>query len=126
MALNEQEKTLVRYYMGYPGVSRVRLISLGIPDVTQTNFITEFNMDNILVEAEPLIRHSLQELQCIESKMSELRRSMEVKSIVGSMQFDYETAFERLREEFVQWVCTLADNLGAPVNPFGNRLNRFN
>lgn len=122
MALNEDEKTAIRYYMGYPQVSTAALLSLGNPDKAQLNFIVEFNMDHILPRVEKWIRRILQELQCIEDEMSTTRRSLEIRGVVGSVQLRSGDALEDLDFEYRKWVAQLEDTVGAPSNPFSNRL----
>lgn len=125
MALNEDEKNAVRYYMGYAQINTAAAISLGVPDKTQLNFIVEFNMRFLNPIAEPRVRRSIQELECIEEELSRTRRGVEVKSVTGSVQFQHQEAFDILKEQYVDWVGTLADTLGAPVNQFSNRLARM-
>lgn len=122
MALNEEEKTAVRYYLGYPQVSTAALLSLGNPDKSQLNFIVEFNMQHILPRVEKWIRRILQELQCIEDQMSTFRGSLEIRGVVGSVQLRSGDALEDLDFEYRKWVGQLADQIGAPENPFSNRL----
>lgn len=122
MALNEDEKTAIRYYLGYPQVSAAALLSLGNPDKSQLNFIVEFNMENVLLRVERWIRRILQELQCIEDQMSTFRGSLEIRGVVGSVQLRSGDALEDLDFEYRKWVAQLSDQIGAPVNPFSNRL----
>lgn len=122
MALNEDEKTAIRYYMGYPQVSTAALLSLGNPDKSQLNFIVEFNMQHVLPGVEKWIRRILQELQCIEDQMSTFRGSLELRGVVGSVQFRSGDALGDLDFEYRKWVGQLCDQIGAPPNPFSNRL----
>ena len=125
MALNEAERSAIRHYMGFPQVVQAVLISFGVPDKTQLNFVLETNMGKVLPEAEPRVRRSLQELECIEEQMSSFRPSLELKAVTGSVQFRTGEAMMDLEETYKDWVGTLADLLGSPVNPFSNRLNRM-
>ncbi len=123
--LNEEEKTAIRYYLGYPQVSTAALLSLGNPDKSQLNFILEFNMQHILPRAEKWIRRILQELQCIEDQLSQFRTQLPVRGVVGSVQLRAGDALEDLEMQYRHWVGALTDIVGAPPNPFSNRLRSF-
>lgn len=123
--LNEEEKTAIRYFLGYPQVSTAALLSLGNPNATQLNFIVEFNMDHILPRAEKWIRRILQELQCIEDQLSEFRGQLPVRGVVGSVQLRAGDALQDLEQQYRHWVGALTDTVGAPANPFSNRLRAF-
>jgi hypothetical protein len=123
--LNEEEKTAIRYYLGYPQVSTAAALSLGNPDKTQLNFILEFNMQHILPRAEKWIRRCLQELQCIEDQLSTFRGQLPIRGVVGSVQLRAGDALEELEQQYRHWVGALTDVVGAPENPFSNRLRHF-
>ena len=125
MALNEEEKTAIRYYLGYPQVSTAAALSLGNPDKTQLNFIVEYNMQHILPRAEKWIRRILQELQCIEDQLSTFRVQLPVRGVVGSVQLRAGEALEELEDQYRHWVGALSDTVGAPANPFSRRLRAF-
>jgi hypothetical protein len=122
---NDDEKAAIRYYLGYPGISQSRMLSLGIPDASQLQFILELNFDNVLPSHEPYIRRALQELGCIEDQQSKLRGSLGVTHVVGSVKLDTVGALEALDDQFVNWTCKLSDLLGAPPNVFSNTNNRL-
>ena len=123
--LNEEEKTAVRYYLGYPQVSTAALLSLGNPSKTQLNFILEYNMEHVLPRVEKWIRRCLQELQCIEDQMSSFRGSLEIRGVVGSVQLRSGEALEDLEWQYRAWVAQLCDQIGAPANPFSQRLQLY-
>ena len=125
MALNEKEKAACRYYLGYPGLSNSASISLGVPDKSQLNFILETNMNNLLPEHEPRVRRAIQELECIEDQTSKMRPGLELRAVVGSVQFAGGAGIDDVWEEYVRWVNALADTLGSPPNPFSDRLRRL-
>lgn len=122
---NEEEKVAIRYYLGYPQVSTAAVLSLGNPDKTQLNFILEFNMQHILPRAEKWIRRTLQELQCIEDQLSQFRGQLPIRGVVGSVQLRAGDALEDLEQQYRHWVGALTDTVGAPANPFSNRLRSF-
>lgn len=123
MALNEDEKNACRYYMGYPQIAVAASISFGVPDLSQLNFIMETNMNNVLPKAEARVRRCLQELECTEEQLSKFRPNLELRGVVGSVQFAGQDGMDALERQTVQWTARLADALGAPVNPFSNHLN---
>lgn len=122
MALTDEEKQAVRYYMGYPALTTSFGVSLGLVDKTNLNFILEGNMNRIIEDGEKWVRRSIQELQCIEDKRSSIRSNIEVRRVTGSLEFDMELGYQLLDDDEIYWVSRLADTLGAPSNPFGNRL----
>lgn len=125
MALNEEEKTAIRYYLGYPNISTAAALSLGNPDKTQLNFILEYNMQHVLPRAEKWIRRCVQELQCIEDQLSQFRVQLPVRGVVGSVQLRAGEALAELEDQYRHWVGALTDLVGAPPNPFSNRLRMF-
>lgn len=123
--LNEEEKTAIRYYLGYPQISTAAALSLGNPDKTQLNFILEYNLEHVMPRVEKWIRRCIQELQCIEDQMSKVRGSLEVRGVVGSVQLRSGDALEDLEFQYRAWVAQLSDQVGAPPNPFSNRLRLY-
>lgn len=124
MALNAAERERVRYHLGYLNTTVARSISLGIPSASQPLFILEGNMDTLLPEALPGVRRCIQELDCIEDKMSEVSRSVGVKK-TGGVELRGQEAFDMLERQYVHWAKQLGDTLGSPLNPFGQRLSEF-
>lgn len=122
MALNEEEKNACRYYLGYPQISTAAAISLGVPDKTQLNFVLELNMQNVLPVAEKWVRRALQELQCIEDQLSKQRQSLELRAVTGAVHFRGGEGMDDVWFEYRRWVEALSDTLGAPPNPFSNRM----
>jgi len=125
VALNDAEKERVRYHMGYLNVGVPRTISLGVPSAGQPQFILESAMNDILPDGEPGVRRCIQELDCIEDQLSKFRSSLEVKKTGGGVELRGREAFDILGDQYVDWASQLADTLGSPLNPFGQRLARF-
>lgn len=125
MALNDAEKERIRYHMGYLNVGQSTTISLGVPSSSQPQFILDRTMDNVLPAAEPGVRRCIYELDCIEDQMSKFRGSLEVKKTGGGVELRGREAFDILEEQYVKWAKQLGDTLGAPLNPFGQRLADF-
>lgn len=125
MALNEKEKAAIRNYMGYPQVATAAIISLGLPDKSTYNFIIENNMQNVLAEGEAHIRHALQQLGCIEEQITQARSNLQLAAVTGAVRFRGGDGTADLWEQYNMWVAQLADLLGAPPNPFSDRLRRI-
>lgn len=122
MALSEAEKQACRYYLAYPQISQAHALSLGIPDTTQLNFILEGNLNEVLEIAEPWVRRAIQELQCIEDQQTKVRQSIEVAQVTGSVRLRSSEALYDLDDRYKHWVAKLSDSLGAPPNPFSNKM----
>ena len=126
MALSEQEKQAIRYYLGYPSIVQGAALSLGVPDKTQLSFILELNMQDVLEISEPWIRRCIQELQCIEDQQTKVRGSLEVAQVTGSVRLRSGEAMDDLDDSTRRWVSKLSDILASPPNPFGNNMARLN
>lgn len=117
MALSNAEKERVRYHLGYMSTNMSSSLSLGVPSVSQLQFILERQMVSLLVDAEPGVRRAIQELDCIEDQQSSFRRSLEVLS-TGDVKIRGADAFAELDIQYSRWCQRLADTLGSTINPF--------
>lgn len=128
MALSTDERQLCRKHLGYMSVKARRTFALGVPAIAPVLYVLESAMDDVLEVAEPDIRQSLAELECILKQKSDLRRTAVVRSIGGAsaggigFRPDGE-AQDILDREYRWWQTFLADQLGVDPNPF-SRLTR--
>ena len=119
MPLTKAEKERVRYHLGYLNISQGAALSLGVPSASQTQFILESAMNDLLPEGEPGVRRCIQELDCIEDQNSTFRSSLEIIRS-GSTHIRGSGAFDELERQYSRWAQKLADTLGSPLNPFSS------
>lgn len=122
MALTLEERAKIRYHLGYLNTNVGHALALGLVSASQLLFIVERNMDSLLNEAEFLVRRAVSELDCIEDQLSASRENYATRR-VDEVHFDTNQE-GRLQDQYLQWSDTLADLLGATINPFSKR-HRF-
>lgn len=119
MALNAAERDRVRYHLGYQSVQQAASIQFGMPAATQTSFLVETAMNNIMAVAEERIRSYLNVLDGIESKLVCAQDRLAADTLEGLKLRGGEP--DMLEDEYRRWAYRLADILGCPLNPFSKR-----
>jgi hypothetical protein len=117
MALTDQEKVAIGYHLGYPNTTMAYGLPGGFTTSGPFSFAFSNAVDNLKPSSEAFVRRCVQDLQCIEDKMTELRRDLGVKK-VGNIELDIEGALGELEVQYRNWGKKLADLLGVPINPF--------
>jgi hypothetical protein len=115
------ERARVRYHLGYPSVQSNSNIGLGFVAFTQSLFLVEKSMDNLLDEAVPIVRDHIAQLDTINVQIADSRKRMratELKDI--KLREDESTA---LRREYAYWAKSMADVLGCPINAYSEKFS---
>jgi hypothetical protein len=117
MAMTEQEKVAVAYHLGYAGTEFAPGLNGGFVTSGPFSFAFTQAITNLRPAAEPFIRRCISEMQCIEDKMTELRRDIGVVK-VGGIELNTLDAMGELEAQYKNWGKKMADLLGVPRNPF--------
>jgi hypothetical protein len=119
--LSDEEKSRIRYYLGYPVAVDVSTFTLGIPAVAQTLFILEGQMNKVPEAAVGLVRNCVAVLDGIEAQLVEAQGYFAATRVDSININDRHT--EKLDEESRKWVMKLAELLGSPINIYSTRFN---
>ena len=122
MALTDEEKQRVRYFLGYPSVAPAVGINFGIPKPIQTLFLVEVAMNNLLPVAEDKVRSILNIMDGIECRLVDAQERLAAKSLDNLTMRADET--DALEGEYYRWGGRLADTLGVPFYAYSNRYKR--
>jgi hypothetical protein len=117
--LSLQERAKVRHHLGYPNVSAMASIQLGVPKPLQTMFLVESAMDKVLEEYIPTIRERIATLDSIECQLIDGQKYLAVNRM-GELEIRKEH-LAMLESEYKRWAFRLAEDLGVPVYPFATR-----
>jgi len=117
--LTDEEKTKVRFHLGYPNVTRMTVLTSELPAPRQLGFLLEPAMDALLPDAVALVRQIICQMDKIECQLFESADRMQA-SAVGNlkMRADEQDALEKL---YVRFGRRLADVLGVPPYPLSVR-----
>lgn len=116
MALSQEERMRVRGHLGYPQVSSLTLLSIGVPIAGQPHFVLERQMDHVLPEAEKKLREILCECDSIESQLRQSRERLSVAA-TGETKFRGSEELADLQDLYERWTDRLADFFAAVKNP---------
>lgn len=122
MALTDEEKQRVRYFLGYPSVTPAVGITFGVPRPIQTLFLVELAMNNLLSVAEDKVRSILNIMDGIECRLVDAQERLAAKSLDNLTMRADET--DALEAEYYRWGGRLADTLGVPFYAYSNRYKR--
>lgn len=113
----DDEKTAILRFLGYPDwVSLAASVQLGYPSASQPMYLVVDAFKRISPTARALLRVDLAECVCIEEQLSQARSRMRATKLEGMTLNPNEA--NQLRGELAYWTNRLADDLGAPKNPF--------
>lgn len=119
MPLTDEEKTRVRYHLGYPAVTSAASIQLGTPAYSETAWLVDAVLPKLLDGALPRVRSMLVTLEGIETKM------VEAQDRLAATQLETlklrEDEIESLEREYRRWAFRLAELLGCPIYPGSSR-----
>lgn len=124
MALSITEREKIKMHLGYLNVQVGNAISLGLPSASQLLFILERSFDDVRVEAEPLVRRAVKELDCILDQVSAARDRLQTSS-VDKIEFRGPEEIAELESQYDHWAKRLADMFGVPINPFSKAHARY-
>lgn len=110
----------MRHALGYPSVSAVPSIQLGVPGVAQPLFLVEAAMDRILPESIPRLLRYLDGIEAIEAQQIDALRRFKAQQL-GELKLrntnEEASESDMLQKERIRWAKRIADALGAPINP---------
>jgi hypothetical protein len=122
--LSEADRARVRHHLGYQNVEPVSSIALGFPSAQQPQFLVERAMDRLMPEGVGRIIQTLNALDCIEGQMIDALCRLSAQQL-GELKLrnsnEEPTEQDLLEREYLRWAKRLADDLGAPLNPFSER-----
>ena len=124
MALTLDERARVRYHLGYLNVDTPAALALGVVSASHSGFLVESTMNTLKLEAEPLVRRFVLELDCIDVQLSKARTRLSV-SEVANVKLRGPEELEALEDQYSYWAKSLADTLGVPINPFSLKHQRL-
>jgi hypothetical protein len=122
-ALTPQERTRVRYHLGYLSTSFAGSIQFGLPRPVQTLFIVEDAMSLLEDEtAIDIVRRILGILDGIECRLVAAQDRLAAAKL-DEMTLERQQLQEPdlLEREYVRWGGRLADHLGVPYYYYSNR-----
>ena len=119
MPLSDGEKQKARYHLGYPALTTAASIALGVPTLTQTNFLVESALDRLLEPSLEQVRRIITIMDGIEGHL------VDAQERLAAIQLEElhlrEDEPDKLEAEYRRWGHRLADIVGAPINPFSLR-----
>jgi len=123
MPFDLDEKSRIRYHMGYLQVTPAAAITYGIPTPIQTLFLLESAMDRVIIQAEDRIRRLITVLDNIECRMIDAQNYLVADQLSDiTLRKDH---INQLEDEYCRWAARLADTLGAPLYPGAERFRRL-
>ena len=122
MALTQEERQQVRYFLGYVSVSPAASINFGMPRPIQTLFLVELAMDYLLPVGEAKVRQIIGIMDGIECRLVDAQDRLAAKSLDNLTMRPDET--DALENEYYRWGGRLADTLGVPFYAYSNRYKR--
>ena len=120
MALSREEKSRIRYHLGFPTIGYTTVLALGFPAGGHPAFLLDSAMDSIRPEAEPKCREVLWQCECIEKQMQEARKRLPALT-VGGVALRPREELQDLEEQYTYWTDALVDIFGVNKNPFSKK-----
>jgi len=120
VVFSQEEKTRIKYHLGYQVLQLAQSISLGVPAATQTSFMVDSVLEHTPVSAAGIVRMLLGRLDAIDARLTEVLGQVRV-SQVDSIKLN-PTAGDDLERERTRWVNRLANVLGVVPNPYAQDL----
>jgi len=117
--LSDDEKQRARYHLGYPSLSTAASIQLGVPALTQTNFLVENALLRLLESALPQVRAILSTMDNIETKLIEAQDRLAATKLADLTLRENEPTM--LEDEYRRWGYRLSDIIGSPVYAYSRR-----
>lgn len=119
MPLTDDEKQRARYHLGYPSLNTLASIQLGVPALTQTNFLVENNLARLMESALPQVRSILKTMDDIELKLIDSQDRLAATQLSDLYLNNNEA--NQLEGEYRRWGYRLSDIVGAPIYPYASR-----
>lgn len=124
MPLDEDDKTSIRFHLGYPNTSPTTTMAQGLPINLDGLFILEANMNNLRQSGVERVRQivSIMDGILFGAKVEAVDR-MAVKRL-GSIETQPDEV-KMIDRELYSWACMLADQLRAPLYAGCERYRKF-
>lgn len=119
MPLTAAEKQRCRYHLGYPSLTTAASIQLGVPALSQTNFLVENALTRLMEEALPQVRAIISTMDNVELKLIEAQDRLAAEKLSDLTLNNSEP--DMLEKEYRRWGYRLADIVGAPIYPYSTR-----
>lgn len=119
MSLSLDERSRVRYHLGYMEVQPAAAIVYGIPRPVQTLFLVEEAMTMLMETGVNRIRRVLGIMDGIEVKLVEAQDRLAADAL-GDLKIRAQET-EMLEKEYQRWGWRLADILGVPIYSFSTK-----
>ena len=114
--LTPEQRMQVKRHLGYPLITAAETLRSGMlpsgPD--DLTFAIEPALDNIIPEAEAVVRELLRQLACIEGLQGEQRQDLGVLG-VGTVQLAGAQGMSAVDDEYRKWAKKLSDTLAIPL-----------
>ena len=123
MSLTQPEKARIRYHLGFPNIGTATVLALGFPAGGHPTFLLESAMNQVLPEAEPLVRNAILQCDCIEKQLAEARQRLKAAT-AGSVILRGREELEDLEDQYDYWTDALVDVFGVIKNPFSKKQQR--
>lgn len=122
-ALTNEEKSRIRYHLGYLASGFAASLQYGLPRPQQTVFMLEDAMTGLVEEhACNRVRHILSTLDEIENKLRCATDAL-IASELGDLKLR-DNHPDLLEKEYDRWSSRLADIFGIPKYAFSQRTRR--
>lgn len=119
MPLTDAEKQRARYHLGYPSLSTAASIQLGVPALSQTNFLVENALTRLMEVALEQVRAIIKTMDDIEMKLIDSQDRLAATQLEELHLNNSEP--DMLEKEYRRWGYRLADIIGAPIYPYSTR-----
>ena len=120
--LSQEEKTSILHHLGYMSQQQAAAsMSLGIPSVSQPMYLVALAIERIPESAVGRIRKYLAILEKIEGAMLDVLDQLLVDK-VGNIEMRSD-AGDAIEHEYKRWAQRLANDLGAPLNPYAEKFS---
>lgn len=119
MALTDVEKEKVRYHLGYPSIRQGSSLHFGMVTPTETGYLIEKLMEDLLPQGEARARRIIQVLDDVEERLIAAQARLaaqridEIELRTGAKG---ESEPDLLEREVMRWAQRLADVFGAPMH----------
>lgn len=117
--LTEEDKSRIRMHMGYPDIRAAASFLIGQPATIETAYIIELAMNQVRVEALPLLRRILDNLDRFDDQDVE-DLDAHVASKVGEIEINHGE-HQLIDSRYDRWLGRLENLLACSRNPFDKR-----
>jgi hypothetical protein len=124
MPLTDPEKAACRRHLGYLGVSSAASLQFGLPKPTETLFIVELAMQQVLEIHVGDVRDLLAKLDTTEQQIFDAQILLAAERL-GEITIRADQ-IDRLQDSYRIWANRLADILGVPLYAYSEKFKSYN